>query len=47
MKFFTHKQMQRMLDEKIIDMQILDGMYALGEVFPENCSEIYVQVMVQ
>lgn len=45
-KFFTHSQMQRMLDEKIIDMAILDGMYALGEAFPDNCSEIYVQVMI-
>lgn len=46
MKFFTHKQMQRMLDDKIIDMQTLDGMYDLGELFPENCSEIYVQVVM-
>lgn len=45
-KFFTHEQMQKMLDQEIINMQMLDGLYALGEVFPENCSEIYVQVML-
>lgn len=42
-KFFTHEQMQRMLDEEIIDMRMLDGMYALGEIFPEK----YVQTMLE
>ena len=41
-KPFTHEQMQKMLDEKIINDQILDGLYKMTEHFSDYGSEIYV-----
>lgn len=41
-KPFTHGQMQRMLDEKIIDKKILDGLEQLIQYVPDYGSEIYV-----
>jgi len=43
-KIFTHSQMQSMLDHKIIDSSVLDGMDRLIKYFPEYGSELYVQL---
>lgn len=43
-KYFTHKQMQEMLDKGIINEDILEGMYAMSDLLPEYGSEIYVNV---
>lgn len=45
-KPFTHEQMQRMLDEKIIDVKILEGLYNLTNIFPDYGSEIYVNCVI-
>jgi 2-polyprenyl-3-methyl-5-hydroxy-6-metoxy-1,4-benzoquinol methylase len=45
-KPFTHNQMQILLDEKIITSQHLDGLYNLVTYFPENGSEIYINVKI-
>ena len=45
-KPFTHGQMSNLLDNGIIDDAILDGFYNLTEEFPENGSEIYVNVKI-
>lgn len=41
-KFFTHEQMQRILDEKIIEPWVLDGLYGLNEYIGDYGSEIYI-----
>lgn len=41
-KPFTHPQMQSLIDHKIIDETILDGLYNLTDLFPDNGSEIFV-----
>ena len=41
-KPFTHHQMQSLIDHKIIDENILDGLYNLTDIFPDNGSEIFV-----
>jgi Methylase involved in ubiquinone/menaquinone biosynthesis len=46
-KFFTHKQMQKMMDQGIISEEVLDGMYALEEYLPEYGSEIYINIMLK
>jgi len=43
-KIFTHSQMQSMLDYKIIDSSVLDGLDRLIKYFPEYGSELYVQL---
>lgn len=43
-KPFTHSQMQRMIDSKLLTDDILEGFYAIGQRMPEFCSEIYVNV---
>ena len=42
MKPFSHKQMNEMMQKKVIDEKVLDGLYELGKCMPEFCSEIYV-----
>lgn len=44
-KPFTHEQMQRMLDERIIDEKILEGLYNLAEQLEDYGSEIYVNAV--
>ncbi len=44
-KPFTHDQMQRMLDDGIIDERILDGLYNLINYLPDLGSEIYVNAV--
>lgn len=46
LKPFTHKQMQDMLDSKIIDVKVLDGLFNVTQYFPNNGSEIYVNVVL-
>jgi len=41
-KPFTHEQMKRMMDEKIIDLKVLDGLYSMIRYIPNMGSEIYV-----
>lgn len=41
-KPFTHEQMQKLYDQKIITDKILDGLYSLTAKFPHNGSEIFV-----
>jgi 2-polyprenyl-3-methyl-5-hydroxy-6-metoxy-1,4-benzoquinol methylase len=41
-KPFTHEQMQKLYDQKIITDKILDGLFTLTDKFPQNGSEIYV-----
>lgn len=41
-KPFTHEQMYQMMNQKIIDKSVLDGLYELGKVLKEFGSEIYV-----
>ncbi len=43
-KFFTHNQMQNMIDVGIIDEKVLEGMYEMGDYFPKYGSEIYVNI---
>ncbi len=43
-KPFTHKQMEEMLEHKIIDEQVLGGLYNLTKWLPDYGSEIYVNV---
>lgn len=42
-KPFTHAQMLSMLKNKVIDEQVLDGLYAMSAVLPEYGSEIFVE----
>lgn len=46
-KPFTHKQMQQMLDEKIISEETLDGFYKLTEQLPVYGSEIFVNCRIK
>lgn len=41
-KPFSHNQMQRLLDEKIIDERVLDGLYSIIDLIPGMGSEIFV-----
>lgn len=41
-KPFTHAQMQKMMDNNIIDTKVLDGFYNLIKHFPGLGSEIYI-----
>ena len=41
-KPFTHAQMQKMMDDNIIDTKVLDGFYNLIKYFPDLGSEIYI-----
>lgn len=41
-KPFTHKQMQRLLEQEIIDREVLDGLYNMTNDFPMLGSEIFV-----
>jgi len=43
-KPFTHRQMQKMLDEKIIDQAVLDGLDKLVFDLPGKGAEIYMNV---
>ncbi|MGP1717884.1 MAG: class I SAM-dependent methyltransferase [Methylophilus sp.] len=44
MKLFTHAQMMSLVNEGKITAQMLDGLWALTKHFPENGSEIYVNL---
>ena len=43
-KPFTHKQMQLMLDNKIINTNVLEGLDRMIKYFPDMGSEIYLNV---
>lgn len=43
-KPFTHYQMDRMMEEKIIDQTVLIGLQKIIKYFPNNGSEIFVNV---
>ena len=43
-KPFTHKQMAQMLEYDIINDKVLDGLWNLIKYFPDNGSEIYVNI---
>ncbi len=47
LKPFTHVQMNEMIESKIIDEEVLDGLYNMCEVLPELGSEIFVDVRVR
>ena len=44
LKPFTHRQLQRMLDEGIIDERVLDALDHVSDDFPDAGAEIYVNV---
>ena len=44
-KPFTHEQMQRCLDEGIINTQVLDGLEKLSDFLPDFGAGIYVNVV--
>lgn len=46
-KPFTHWQMQEMINRKIIDAKILDGLDGLTKYIPEFGSEIYVNCKIK
>jgi len=46
-KPLTHRQMQAMLDQEIINSNILDGLYRMEKYFPEYGSEIFVQIQIK
>jgi hypothetical protein len=43
-KPFTHLQLQRCIDEEIIDERVLDGLSGLIKYMPDYGAEIYVNV---
>lgn len=43
-KPFTHKQMGQILDSGIIDEKVMDALYDIAKLFPNNGSEIFVNV---
>jgi len=43
-KPFTHEQMQRILDQKIIDSQVLMGLNAMSDALPAMGAEIYTNL---
>ena len=43
-KPFTHYQMKQLMDQNIIDHSILEGLNKMTHYFPENGSEIYIDV---
>ena len=45
-KPFTHSQMEKMVDAKIIDKDILDGLYNLGENLLDLGAEIFVNCKI-
>lgn len=46
LKPFTHDQMFRMMEEKIIDEAVLDGLYDMTEIMPMFGSEIFVNCKI-
>ena len=44
-KLFTHKQMQKMIDDKIVNEAMLEGMYKMSKYLGEYGSEIFVDVV--
>lgn len=46
LKPFTHHQMFRLLEEKIIDEEVLNGMYSVCKFFQGYGSEIYVNAII-
>ena len=46
-KPFTHAQLQRCLDEKIIDESVIRGLEGVSKYFPEYGAEIYVNVKLK
>lgn len=45
-KPFTHGQMYNMISNKIINEEVLDGLYQIGKFFPKNGSEIFLNLNV-
>lgn len=43
-KPYTHSQMYKMIEQNIIDLKVLDGLFELGKDMAEFASEIYVNV---
>lgn len=43
-KYFTHKQMQDLLEKNIISEEVIDGMYKMEKYLPNYGSEIYVNI---
>tara|TARA_B100001059_G_scaffold115694_1_gene116020 strand:+ start:4005 stop:4733 length:729 start_codon:yes stop_codon:yes gene_type:complete len=41
-KPFTHSQMQQMMNTKILNMNILNGLYELSDIIPSLGSEIFI-----
>lgn len=46
-KPFTHLQMSKMQQNGLFTKQMLDGLYQLSKHFPENGSELFVDVMLE
>lgn len=46
-KPFTHLQMQKMINDDIINESVLDGLYKLTEILPEYGSEIFVECQLK
>ena len=42
-KPFTHKQMFEMLETKIIDEKVLEGLYGMTKYMPNLGSEIFIE----
>lgn len=45
-KPFTHEQMQQMLDSKIIDKKVLDGLDGMSKYIPDLGAEIFVNCSI-
>lgn len=46
-KPFTHNQMKAIVDNDIIDVGVLDGLYDVNKYFPLNGSEIFVNASIK
>lgn len=46
-KPFTHVQMQQLLDNKIINKNLLDGLYGMTKYIPDIGSEIFINCSIQ
>jgi len=46
LKPFTHKQMYELIENKIIDDKILDGLYKMTKYIPNMGSEIFIEFKI-
>ena len=46
LKPFSHEQMMRIIDDKVIDESVLDGLYKLSKYIPDYGAEIFFEVKI-